>query len=189
MTEGFFESLLHLKSMISKWCKLEEKSIFQGTYTSLILKTFRLPNGLVHEYEISQGHRSAVVLAFTQDGLLIVEKQFRAGPEMIGYELPAGILEEGELPLEGIIRELGEETGYTGDFEFVTKAYPSAYSNAVEYVFVAKNCHKEIATSFDECEHLETILMTLTEFRQLLKSGKVLNPHAAYLGLDYLNLL
>lgn len=175
--------------MLNKWRKLEEKVIFEGRYKTVIEKQFQLPNGGFYNFEISKGHQSAIVLPFTREGQLIVEKQFRAGPEKVVYELPAGILEDGETPEDGIVRELGEETGYVGDFEFVAEVYPSAYSNAVEYIFVAQNCYLDRKVVFDDGEYVDTLLMPLSEFRDLLKTGQVLNSEAAYLGLDYLGRL
>ncbi len=187
MTEKTLVRIINL--MQNKWKKLGEKVLFKGKYQTLFQKDFQLPNGRIHSFEVSQGYQASIVLAFTQEGQVIVEKQFRTGPERIFYELPAGMVDPGEAPEETALRELGEETCYTGNLEFVAEVYPAAYAATVEYVFVAKNCYKSRDLSFDDGEYLETIIMPLQEFRQILKSGLVLNTHAAYLGLDHLGML
>jgi ADP-ribose pyrophosphatase len=46
---------------------------------------------------------------------LLLEKQFRAPAGKIVVEFPAGLVDEGETAEEAALRELKEETGYTGE--------------------------------------------------------------------------
>jgi ADP-ribose pyrophosphatase len=54
-------------------------------------------------------------------------------------ELPAGTLEAGELPAEGAVRELEEETGYrAAHVEPLCRFYPSpGYTSELLYLFLA----------------------------------------------------
>lgn len=175
--------------MLSRWKKLQEKIIFQGKYNTVLSKDYELPGGNRHTFEVLTSTSSCVILAFDQSGQVIVEKQFRAGPERILFEPAAGAIENGETPEQAAQRELLEETGYAGDLELVANIHRWAYSSDIEYIFVAKNCRKIAETVFDDGEYVETILMSLTEFRQLIKSENFLNAESAYLALDHLNLL
>ena len=54
------------------------------------------------------------VIAVTKDGLYVMELQYRHVLGRTSQELPCGVMENGEEPLEAIKRELLEETGYGG---------------------------------------------------------------------------
>jgi ADP-ribose pyrophosphatase len=51
------------------------------------------------------------ILAITPSGKIPIVRQFRRAVEQYTWELPAGLLEPGEIPLETCRRELKEETG------------------------------------------------------------------------------
>ncbi|MBI5490357.1 MAG: NUDIX hydrolase [Deltaproteobacteria bacterium] len=53
------------------------------------------------------------VIPVTQDGRVILIRQFRAGARQVTLEIPGGLVEPGETPLEAAKRELREETGYS----------------------------------------------------------------------------
>ena len=56
----------------------------------------------------------AVTIALTDEGNCVLVKQFRFGTGEFTWELPAGVVDPGEDPLEGGVRELYEESGYRG---------------------------------------------------------------------------
>ncbi|MGA1205359.1 MAG: NUDIX hydrolase [Opitutales bacterium] len=56
----------------------------------------------------------AVTIALTDEGNCVLVRQFRFGTGDFTWELPAGVVDEGEDPLEGGVRELYEESGYKG---------------------------------------------------------------------------
>lgn len=54
------------------------------------------------------------VLALTPEHRLVLVRQFRFGTDDFSLEIPGGVMEAGEDPVEAALRELQEETGYTG---------------------------------------------------------------------------
>ena len=54
------------------------------------------------------------VVAITRDEKVVLIKQFRVGTGEVSLEIPGGIIDPGEEPLAAGVRELREETGYTG---------------------------------------------------------------------------
>jgi ADP-ribose pyrophosphatase len=54
------------------------------------------------------------VLALTPDHRLVLVRQFRFGIDGFSLEIPGGVMEAGEDPLEAGLRELREETGFAG---------------------------------------------------------------------------
>lgn len=54
------------------------------------------------------------VVAVTPDHHLVVIRQFRYGIDDFSLEIPGGVMDAGEDPVTAGLRELREETGYTG---------------------------------------------------------------------------
>ncbi|NTW30617.1 MAG: NUDIX hydrolase, partial [Candidatus Moranbacteria bacterium] len=65
-----------------------------------------------------------------------------------------------------------------------------AYSTYRKRVFVATDCVK-VADSKpeDNGEELEVVLMSIPEFREHLRSGRLTDVEMGYLALDFLGLL
>ncbi|MEC1961090.1 ADP-ribose pyrophosphatase, partial [Bacillus subtilis] len=97
---------------------LEEKTIakeqiFSGKVIDLYVEDVELPNGKASKREIVKHPGAVAVLAVTDEGKIIMVKQFRKPLERTIVEIPAGKLEKGEEPEYTALREPEEETGYT----------------------------------------------------------------------------
>jgi ADP-ribose pyrophosphatase len=55
---------------------------------------------------------AVATVGLTDDGCIILTRQYRHPIRQIIYDLPAGHLEPGEDPIQGAQREFEEETGY-----------------------------------------------------------------------------
>jgi ADP-ribose pyrophosphatase len=67
----------------------------------------------------------AVVLAITEDQRILAVRQYRPAVERYTVELPSGLVDSGENPLEAAARELLEETGYAaGAIEMLGPMFP-----------------------------------------------------------------
>ena len=129
------------------------------------------------------------VLPIDENNKVILVRQFRPGPQKIIAELPGGGVEKNEDPITAIKREFLEESGYTGDFELVTESMVDAYSGAVRYHFVAKNCKKIAEPKNSDCETTEVVTMSVDDFKKHLKSGQISDIATGYFGLEYLGLI
>ena len=54
------------------------------------------------------------ILALTPDRELVMVHQYRFAIRALSWEIPGGIIDPGEFPLDAGLRELREETGFTG---------------------------------------------------------------------------
>lgn len=170
------------------WQKIDEKLIYDG-FRKIVSKTFILPNGQQQDFEIKKEGNIVCVLALTKNKKVILAKQFRPGTEEIFLELPGGAAEAGENPESAVIRELLEETGYSGCVQFVAAIPIGGYSAGYRHVFVATECEKVAEQKLDHGEFVEVLEMDLSDFRNHLRGGKLSDVNVGYLGLDFLNLL
>lgn len=155
----------------------------------MINRVFILPNGKQCDFDIKNEGPAVCVLPLTKNNNVILTRQFRPGPEKIFLELPGGGLDNGEIPEQAARRELLEETGYKGDFEFVGTCFDCAYSTMKRYCFVAKNCEKIQEQKLDETEFIDVEEKTIEEFREILRSGEMTDVEVGYLALDFLGFL
>ncbi|MEK0326740.1 MAG: NUDIX hydrolase, partial [Nitrosopumilus sp.] len=88
---------------------IESQSIYSGKILSLRRDTVKIRDGKVAIREIVEHGGAVGIIAFTDEGKIILVRQFRkaTGRELI--EIPAGTLERGEDPIKCASRELEEE--------------------------------------------------------------------------------
>lgn len=115
------------------------------------------------------------VVAFTDDGRIVMVEQFRFGAGIHSLEFPAGILDSGEDPAAGGVRELREETGYVpADYRLVRSIYadPSLQNNRLHAV-LARGCRRLAPPQQDEGEDVHLRLVTPDELRTYLRDGTI----------------
>lgn len=175
--------------MIQPWKELKRSEAYRKYSRKIDMVLFKLPNGDEADFYIKNEGPAAAVLALTDDNQVILARQFRPGPKEIMLELPGGFVDNGESGVAAMERELLEETGYAGKVELVTMCYDDAYSTMQRYCYVARGCKKVTEIKNGTHEQTELALVSLDEFRKILRSGKMTDVEVGYLCLDHLSLL
>lgn len=99
----------------SRWLREAERVLVSTRVFDLKSVTFRHPKrGTEREFIVANAPDWVNVVARTPDDRLVLVRQFRFGSDDFSLELPGGVLEKGEDPVSGGVRELLEETGYGG---------------------------------------------------------------------------
>jgi ADP-ribose pyrophosphatase len=171
-----------------EWKKLSSEPAYNGR-RKVDKVLFELPTGVTAEFEIKREGNPVCTLPLTSDNQVVIARQFRPGPERILLELPGGSAEKGEDFMAAAKRELIEETGYAGDFEFVGTSLADAYSTRLRYNYIARNCKKVAEPEDNPNEPIEVVLMPLNELRKHLQSGELTDIATGYMALDYAGLL
>ena len=91
----------------------ERSTAFQGCLLRLDVDTVTLPDGKEGVREYIRHPGGVGVVALTDEGEVLLVKQYRYPYSEVLTEIPAGKRDPGEEPLATGMRELEEETGYT----------------------------------------------------------------------------
>lgn len=126
---------------------------------------------------------AVIILPITEDNRVILAIEPRVfTKETVDIGLPAGYIEENELPVLSAVRELEEETGYTStDLELLGAYYQDqGCSGAYNFYYLARNCKKVKEQKLDEEEFIKYILVTFEELEELMKKGYIKGLNSAY---------
>lgn len=158
---------------------LEEKTIrsqtiFDGKLIRVFLEEVELPDGRTSTREIVRHPGAVAVLAFTEEGKLVLVRQYRNPLKKTILEIPAGKLEPGEDPKVCAFRELEEETGYRAEeMQPVISFYTSpGFADEIIHLFEARGLMKgELNPDTDEFVEVEEL--TLEEAFGKMKEGQI----------------
>lgn len=173
---------------IQSWREIGRERVL-NRYMRVDRVEYELPNGASKDIYLDIRNPAACVVALTESNEVILVEQYRPGPDKVLRELPGGYIDDSEEPAAGIARELREETGYEGQVKFVTTCLDDAYSTMVRSIFVATGCRKVADQQLDDGEFIAVRLVPLDEFKGILRSGKMTDTEAGFLGLDFLKML
>ncbi len=172
------------------WKRIEPTTVQKVGFRTLVEKHFITASGRqVDRTTINQeGWAAACAVAITPDGMAIIARQFRPGPEKIFDELPGGLVDANETPEMCVVRELAEETGYKpGKVEYLGACYYDAYTNGDRHYFLLTDC-VEAAGDFhlDDDEEVEVRLITIDELLAQAKRGYMTDPGGVLMAYDKL---
>lgn len=157
--------------------KVEKKLVSQSIYEGRVIKVSKdevlCPNGNTSIREIVH-HRGGVGILFKLNDKFVLEKQYRYAFNEEIIEIPAGKLEEGEIPLPAAEREMLEETGYRPlKMVFLGDMYPTVgYSNEVIHLYYCDTAKKE-ERHLDNDEVIDLFTLSYEEIEQLIAENKI----------------
>lgn len=160
------------KNLNEKMISSEE--VFSGRVVHLFKDGAELPNGKHTTREVVRHVGAVAIVPLTDDGKVIVERQFRYPLNTVIAEVPAGKLDVGEDPLDAAKRELKEETGYTAESWIeLGKYYPSpAYTDECIHMYLAKDLTNG-DRQLDDGEFLNVFAVDFEELVADILNGRI----------------
>ena len=159
--------------------KLEEKlvsreEIFKGKVMHVVRDTVELPNGACATREVALHNGAVCVIPLTDDGRVVLERQYRYAVGRVMTEIPAGKLEPGEDPVVCAARELEEETGYVARELLNIGDYFGSPAILGEHItmFLARSLEKG-RIHRDPDEFLEVFELPLDELVDRVMTGEI----------------
>jgi ADP-ribose pyrophosphatase len=159
------------------WKILSSSYIHKGPWATLRADKCEMPDGrIVDEYYVLEYPNWVNAVAITEDNKVLMVTQYRHAANIVSLEIPGGVIDGDEKPVDAMRRELLEETGYQfDDFELLCTVYanPSTANNHT-YCYLAKGGKKVQEQSLDEHEELFVSEHSLAEVKQLLLDKKIM---------------
>ena len=154
---------------------LESRYAFADPWLRLRSDTVLLPNGrLLSPCTIFEYPDWVDVIALTGERNVVLVDQYRHAVGQLRTEFPAGAVDEAEVPLAAIKRELLEETGYLASkirplCSFFTS--PGVMDEKI-YAFVATGLEKQ-KQQLEEGEEIEVVEVTLETAMDMIRMGQI----------------
>jgi 8-oxo-dGTP pyrophosphatase MutT (NUDIX family) len=115
------------------------------------------------------------VVALTPLHELVLVRQFRFGTNELSLEIPGGVMEAGEDAVTTGVRELEEETGFTGRGARLLGSVhpnPAIQTNRCHLVLV-EHATRTSALAWDPNEELETVVLPVDEVYARAERGEI----------------
>jgi len=165
------------------WQVLSDTSLISQRWLEVREQRVRLANGHeIDRFHLIHGPHWAAVLCLTGAGEVVLVRQYRHGLGGPSLELPAGVLDAEETPLEGARRELREETGFEAEsIEALISIAPEPARNSTRaHFFFARGGQRVSELALDHSEDLEVLLVPASELLELIDHGVIV--HAAHIA-------
>jgi 8-oxo-dGTP pyrophosphatase MutT (NUDIX family) len=163
--------------MIKKWKKISTKIITENKIFGLRENTYLSPKGdSEYPFFLLDTVDWVNIIPMTEDEEVILIKQFRYGNEKITLEIPGGMTDkEDKSPQDAAMRELIEETGYSGnDIIKLGECSPNpAIFNNVLHVYLVRNVIKKFLQNLEYTEDIEIVKININKIHELIKTGKI----------------
>ncbi len=158
------------------WKKLSSKYLSKHIYFTAREDRCEMPDGtIVDPYFVVEMPASVCAMAITEDGEVILIKQYRHPIAESIWELPGGFIDEKESGENAMARELLEETGYRfSDMQYLgTVAGNPGVLNNFTGLYLATDGVKTGTQQLDHNEEIEIQLFTLENVRAMLMNNEI----------------
>lgn len=156
------------------WKTLSSEYLFRRPWLTARRDVCQLSDGRINdEYYVLEYPTWINVIAITDDGQMILVRQYRHGLGRTCFEIVAGCVEEGEDPMDAAKRELQEETGYTGGEWTETMQFTCNASamNNITHSYLAIGVRRTDSQHLDASEDIEVYTFTQEQVREMLLRG------------------
>ena len=153
--------------------QVETEDIFDGVILNVKRDQVRLPNGHQSVREVIRHVGAVCVVPVTEDGRVVVERQYRYPIDQVITEIPAGKLDSAqEDPLDCAKRELSEETGLSAAHwqKLTCMETTPGFCNERIHLYLATGLQQG-ATHPDEDEFVATSRLPLRDAVQCVMDG------------------
>ena len=156
---------------------MERETLFRGRIVTL--------ERLGGRFEVVRHAPAVAVLAQREDGRVLGVRQDRPAIDRATWEMPAGLIDDGEAPEAAAERELREETQLTGTLRPVSRMFVSpGFTDEEVHLFEARDLRPAAGTP-DEDEELEIDWREPLDVWRDVAAGRLATSAVTVLGLRH----
>ena len=156
--------------------KLSRSRIYEGRVISCFVDEITHLDGKEKSYEVIKHPGAVAIIPISSNGDLVLIKQWRYAAQQLMIELPAGLLEVSETPLECAHRELREEIGMRAQVMISLGGFFTAPGFCNEYIhlFVAKELEPDPLIA-EDTDSIDQMSMPLEKTLKMIEKGDIIN--------------
>lgn len=165
------------------WTIRSQTTLLDRKWLRITQDQVELPNGvIIDEFHVLHCPNWASVVAVTNDRHVVMVEQYRHGLGRASLELPSGVIDAGEEPIQAAQRELLEETGHRAPrwMPLLEVSPEPSRSTHRAYFFVANGATYAGPANPEPSEIIDVKLIRIDELLSQLQAGRV--DHAAHVG-------
>jgi 8-oxo-dGTP pyrophosphatase MutT (NUDIX family) len=169
------------------WKVLSSRPIYESPWVKLGLSEVVLPSGQHFEHHTVTMPAAAMAVVLSDDRAeVLLSWRHRFVSDTWNFELPGGLVEDGEPPERTIAREILEETGYSAESikQLVTFEPMIGMVSSPHHVFLAEGVTRVAEPTEDDEGSYEWVPMS--EVPALIRDGKIRNSGTLVGLLHYL---
>ena len=137
------------------WKVIRRRLVLDTPHLIVEQDKVQLPSGdIIDDFYTVRGSQLVSTLAFDSSGRVLAVRQYRHAVGKVTIDLPGGAVDPHELPEVAALRELQEETGYTGTgvTKLLTYFPDSGRKGDIKHLFRVRSV-EEVVSSRPTFEH------------------------------------
>ena len=159
------------------WQILSSEYLYKETWFTIRKDVCKTSDGkIIDPYYVYEFPTWVTALAITEDGNVVLVKQYRHGIQQTILEVPGGCVDDTDKDYEAAARrELLEETGYEFDtMDYLGKISPNPSTNDNwMHMFLARGGRKVQELSLDHNEDIEVVIVSLDGLKDLVRRNEI----------------
>lgn len=163
--------------MKKDWNYLYSKTVFKDRLVCVRHDKYHfLPNDIIKDFTVFELGDWVNIIPVTEDGHVVMIRQFRHGIRRDTIEIPGGLIsEEDSSPMEAAVREMEEETGYHSmDVVHIGTVEPNpALQTNRCYTFLARNAFPRSIQSLDPTESIRVELTRKDDIYRMIRETRI----------------
>ncbi len=167
-----------MKDLNDQWLSLESpREIFKSRVMTLFAENFKcLRSGAVHEFITCRTCNWVNIIAVTKKRELVMIRQFRHGTRNTEWEIPGGCIDATDpSPVDAGVRELMEETGFSGkNPRVIGSVHPNpALQGNLCYTVLVEDAEFVSQPNHEPTECIITELIPEEKVREMIRNATI----------------
>jgi ADP-ribose pyrophosphatase len=153
---------------------LSSRTVYRGRLLHVLEDEVRVADGRSVRREYIRHPGAVMIVPFLDPATVVLVRQYRYPLARHFYEIPAGKIDPGEMPLQTARRELREECGYrAAQWRRLTTIHPCiGYSDERIELYLARGL-THVGNAPDDGELLEMVPMKMAAALRWVEQGRI----------------